>query len=102
MFLSNSVAAGNADLTRVENEIPKGNTTLVFDNQPRSAEIVKIMNNAMKNGWNVCVWPDTILEKDINEMVLAGKEVAEVEETINTNTHSGLSLRLKLNAWSKC
>ena len=102
MFLSNSVAAGNADLTRVENEIPKGNTTLVFDNQPRSAEIVTIMKNAMKDGWNVCVWPDTVLEKDINEMVLAGKEIAKVEETINTNTHSGLSLRMKLNAWSKC
>ena len=102
MFLTNAVAAGNADLTRIENEIPKGNTTLVFDNQPRSHEIVKIMKNAMADGWKMCVWPDTIDEKDINEMIIAGKSVSEVEDIINTNTHSGLSLRLKLNAWSKC
>ena len=102
MFLTNAVAAGNADLTRIENEIPKGNTTLVFDNQPRSHEIVKIMKNAMADGWKMCVWPDTMDEKDINEMIIAGKSVSEVEDIINTNTHSGLSLRLKLNAWSKC
>ena len=102
MFLSNAVAAGNADLTRVENEIPKGNTTLVFDNQPRSSSIVKIMKDAMTDGWNVCVWPDTILEKDINEMIMSGTTADKVEDVINKNTHSGLSLRLKLNAWSKC
>ena len=102
MFLTNAVAAGNADLTRIENEIPKGNTTLVFDNQPRSYEIVKIMKNAMADGWKMCVWPDTMDEKDINEMIMAGKTISEVEDVINKNTHSGLSLRLKLNAWSKC
>ena len=102
MFLTNAVAAGNADLTRIENEIPKGNTTLVFDNQPRSHEIVKIMKNAMADGWKMCVWPDKLNEKDINEMIIAGKSISEVEDLINTNTHSGLSLRLKLNAWSKC
>ena len=102
MFLTNAVAAGNADLTRIENEIPKGNTTLVFDNQPRSHEIVKIMKNAMTDGWKMCVWPDKLNEKDINEMIIAGKSISEVEDLINTNTHSGLSLRLKLNAWSKC
>ena len=102
MFLTNAVAAGNADLTKIENEIPKGNTTLVFDNQPRSYEIVKIMKNAMADGWKMCVWPDTMDEKDINEMIMAGKTISEVEDVINKNTHSGLSLRLKLNAWSKC
>ena len=102
MFLTNAVAAGNADLTKIENEIPKGNTTLVFDNQPRSHEIVKIMKNAMADGWKMCVWPDTMDEKDINEMIMAGKTISEVEDVINKNTHSGLSLRLKLNAWSKC
>ena len=60
------------------------------------------MKDAMTDGWNVCVWPDTILEKDINEMIMSGTTADKVEDVINKNTHSGLSLRLKLNAWSKC
>jgi len=48
------------------------------------------------------VWPDTIVEKDINEMIMAEKDPVEILDVINKNTHSGLSLRMKLNAWSKC
>lgn len=102
MFLDNAVAAGSSDLAKVANVIPKGNTTLIFDNQPRNRSVVNIMRKAMEEGWNICVWPDTILEKDINDMILAGKDSLELQKVINTNTHSGLSLRLKLNAWSKC
>ena len=102
LFLPNCIAVASADLESIRNIIPKHNTTLVFDNQPRNPEVVKIMRGSMKNGWNVVVWPDTIVEKDINEMIMSKKDPVEILDVINTNTHSGLSLRMKLNAWSKC
>jgi len=102
LFLDNAVAVGSADLARVSSILPKGNTTLVFDNQPRNPEVVRIMKRAMDDGWKIVIWPDTIEEKDINDMVLSGKSASEIQEVINMNSHSGLSLHLKLNAWSKC
>lgn len=102
LFLPNCIAVGSSDLNKVESYIPKSITTLVFDNQPRNAEIVKIMYQAMERNYNVAVWADNIIEKDINEMVLSGKEPDEILTSINKSTFNGLSLRLKLNEWSKC
>ena len=102
LFLPNCIAVGSSDLNKVESYIPKSITTLVFDNQPRNAEIVKIMYQAMERNYNVVVWADNIIEKDINEMVLSGKEPDEILASINKSTFNGLSLRLKLNEWSKC
>jgi len=102
LFLPNCVAIGSSDLKKVDKYIPKTITTLVFDNQPRNVEIVKIMRQSMEDGYNVVVWPDNIKEKDINEMIMSGKSADEILSVINKSTFNGLSLRLKLNAWSKC
>jgi DNA-binding CsgD family transcriptional regulator len=48
------------------------------------------------------VWPYNIIEKDINEMIMNGHSQSEILDIINYNTHSGLGLKMKLNAWSKC
>ena len=102
MSVKSEMSVGSSDLNKVESYIPKSITTLVFDNQPRNAEIVKIMYQAMERNYNVVVWADNIIEKDINEMVLSGKEPDEILTSINKSTFNGLSLRLKLNEWSKC
>lgn len=102
LFLPNCIAVGSSDLNKVESHIPKSITTLVFDNQPRNPEIVRIMYQAMEKDYNVVVWSDNIAEKDINEMVLSGKTPDEILTSINKSTFNGLSLRLKLNEWSKC
>lgn len=102
LFLPNCIAVGSSDLNKVESHIPKSITTLVFDNQPRNPEIVRIMYQAMEKDYNVAVWSDNIAEKDINEMVLSGKTPDEILTSINKSTFNGLSLRLKLNEWSKC
>ena len=102
MFLPNCIAVGNADLNKIENFFSKLTTTLIFDNQPRNFELVKLMRRAADNNYNIVIWPDTIIEKDINEMIINGKTSEQILQTINTNTFSGISLRLKLNTWSKC
>ena len=102
MFIPNSIAAGGSDLKRVKEVLTTDNIVYVFDNQPRNKEIVKTIERAGDDGQRVVVWPDSVIEKDINEMIMGGRSQSEVLNIINYNTHSGLSLKMKLNAWSKC
>ena len=50
-------------------------------------------------GYKVCVWPETITQKDINDMVL--NRIPDIIDVINNNTMQGLSLNLAINNWSK-
>ena len=70
-------------------------------NEPRNKDIVKMMADAIKSGHNVVIWPDTISAKDINEMVMSGITVNEIEKIISSNTVSGLQAQLKFNFWKK-
>jgi len=45
------------------------------------------------------VWPSSIQQKDINEMVLNG--VDNVKQIIDNNTLNGLALSVRLNQWKK-
>ena len=47
------------------------------------------------------IWPQSIQQKDINDMILAGMSSSEVEETIKQNTHQGLEAKMKLAAWKR-
>lgn len=102
MFIPNSIAVGGADLKRVGEVLTTDNIVYVFDNQPRNKEIVNIIKKSCDAGHRVVVWPDNIIEKDINEMIMNGHSQSEILDIINYNTHSGLGLKMKLNAWSKC
>ena len=81
------------------NEISRSNSTLIFDNEPRNKEIIKKMRSMGEQGYNVCVWPETITEKDINDMVL--NRIPDIVDVIRENTLQGLSLNLAINNWSK-
>jgi hypothetical protein len=73
-----------------------------MDNEPRNKDIVKQLAKYIEEGYNVCMFPDTVLEKDINEMVLAGRTVEQVLEIINTNTSHGMEAKLRFISWRKC
>jgi len=45
------------------------------------------------------IWPTTITQKDINDMVLAG--VKDIQTIIDNNTFSGLEATMKLAAWKR-
>jgi len=94
MFLPNAIAVGGSDLKRVTDL--NLDAVYVFDNQPRNKELVNIMNSM--TDYKMVVWPKNIEEKDINDMVIAGREVQEI---IHMNTFSGLSLKLAISQWSK-
>ena len=101
MFLSNCVGSGDSALIQTAKLIDAENKVLIFDNEPRNKEIVKIMADAIKLNYDIVIWPDTIEEKDINEMVMAGISPDEIEEIISSNTFSGLRAQMKFISWKK-
>ena len=101
LFLQNCVAAGDANLSLVAKSISSGKKVLIFDNEPRNKDIVRMMQDAIKLGHDIVIWPDTIEQKDINEMIMAGLNKDEIESIISSNTFSGLEAQTKFVFWKK-
>jgi transcription elongation factor Elf1 len=104
IFLPNCVASAGSDLTSNLHRITedKSKFIIVFDNEPRSPEIVKKMTKAVDNGYNVCIWPDDVEEKDINDMICSKYTQQQVIKIIKDNTFTGLKAKLKFTSWKKC
>ena len=95
-FISNSIALCGAD-----GDVSKWgicNPVWIYDNEPRNAEIHSRISRVIDNGERVVIWPSSIKDKDINEMVLSGLNVQSV---IELNTYSGLEAKLKFTTWKK-
>jgi len=102
MFLDNAVAMGGADLTADALQMV-GTTDLVFvfDNEPRNKDILKRIEKIIDLGYSISLFPDYVKEKDINDMVLAGRDVDEIQAIISNNTFKGLAAKAKLSEWRK-
>ena len=70
----------------------------VYDNEPRNREIVNRIAKTIDRGDKIVIWPTTVEEKDINDMVLGGQNIMSVLES---NTYSGLQAKVKFNNWKK-
>lgn len=103
MFVNNCIASCGSDLTSDLNSVSpdKDQFIVVYDNEPRNKQIIDKIAGAVRNGYTVTIWPDTIKQKDINDMVLAGMSTMEIRSTIKSNTFSGLSAELRLSQWRK-
>ena len=101
LFLKNCVAAADANLLSVANKISAVNKVLIYDNESRNKDIVKMMQDAIISDQLIVVWPDTIGAKDINEMVMSRISQDEIESIISSNTFKGLQAQVKFNMWKK-
>ncbi len=97
LFVDNCIAVAGADFEHLP--FSREGMTIVMDNEPRSREIIKRMEKLIDNHHALVIWPDTVTQKDINDMVLAGHK--DVQEIINNNTFSGLTAKAKLSAWKR-
>jgi len=95
-FVNNSVAlcGSDGDIRCLEGS----SIVFVYDNEPRNREIVNRISKCISRGEKVIIWPSGIVEKDINDMVLAGHDIMSVLES---NTYSGLEAKIKFNNWKK-
>ena len=102
LFLPNCIATADSNLTRVSSYFPKEKLTLVFDNEPRNKDICKLMDDAIDRHFKVCIWPEMIVEKDINEMIcFGGYTKEEVLDIIQKNTFVNLRAKIEFINWSK-
>ena len=95
-FISNAIAMCGADA-----DISKwgvNNPVWIYDNEPRNREIVNRISKHIDAGEQVVIWPSSIDDKDINDMVVSG---LDVESVIKSNTYSGLEAKLKFTTWKK-
>lgn len=100
LFLPNAVAVAGTAFTKIDTlELPKDKITVIIDNQPRNKDVCKIIDKMIDNQFKVVIWPQTLAEKDINDMVLANKKVLDI---IKRNTYQGLEAKIKFTEWKRC
>ena len=94
-FIHNSIAmcGSDVDLSSFNYKF-----VFIFDNEPRNKEIVSKIAKAIEQGYPVVIFPKNIVEKDINDMVMAGHDV---QNMVESNTYHGLEAKLKLSEWKK-
>lgn len=101
LFLDNAIATADSNLVRAGDVFDKKNIVLVFDNEPRNKEIVKVLDKAIENHYNVVIWPEMIESKDINDMILEGFSVDEIKDIIEKNTFVNLRAKMEFINWKK-
>jgi hypothetical protein len=99
MFIPNSIATlGSSNFLSVDEKINDENGVYVIDNEPYKVETLNILSKLIENGKNVCIFPENIKSKDINDMILSGYDPNKI---IDENTYSGLKAQLVFNKWKK-
>jgi len=99
-FIPNSIAMCGSDISLDSLKL-KSKLVYVLDNEPRNREILSKILKLINNNEYVVIWPDTIIEKDINKMIQEGMSKEQVLAIIKENTFSGLTAKLKFNQWKK-
>ena len=96
MFIFNSVAMAGSDAN-----VPFDNAVMIYDNEPRSKEIVAKIEKSIEARRKVVIWPSGNEYKDINEMVMNKYSIADVKLIIDENTYDGLPARMALSTWRR-
>jgi DNA primase len=97
LLLDNAVAMAGADVSAV-GDILGDDVVYVYDNEPRNKQITDRIQKHIKAGDQVVIWPREVREKDVNDMVLAGRNVNSI---VKSSVYSGLKSTLKFNEWKK-
>lgn len=98
LFIDNSIAVSGTSFGKLDT-LPLLDKIIIFDNQPRNIEVCKLIEKNINDGKQIVIWPQNIIEKDINDMIIAGRNVNKI---IKDNICSGLSAKAKFMAWRRC
>ncbi len=93
-FLENAVAMCGSDVDI--RSFGWSDYIWVYDNEPRSRQITDKISKSIDAGDSVVIWPRSIKEKDLNDMVTSGINVKNV---IQSNVYQGLKAKLQLSSW---
>jgi len=101
LFLPNAIATADSNLAAAANVFDKSKLILIPDCEPRNANIVKNIGKFIKNGFVVCLLPESFGVKDINDAIKNGLTQEELLGIISNNTFSGLRAELEYLNWKK-
>lgn len=102
LFIPNCLATvGMSDVFTPPKEIKERSVIYVMDNEPRNVQVVHTMEKLVDQHKRVCVWPDHIKHKDVNDMIMDGMEASQILNIINENAVSGLQAQIRINQWKK-
>ena len=96
LFLDNCIAVAGADVPNLDCDF-----TVVFDNEPRNRELLKQIEKTINHGHKICLWPEEMRYKDINDMILGGYTKEEIQDLIKHNTYQGTAATLWFTKWRK-
>jgi hypothetical protein len=100
MFIANAMAmlGGSAN----PNIIPFSDRVWILDREPRHKDTVKRMEKLIEAGEKVLIWYKCKFKgKDVNEMILNGASVIDMNRYIWANVYSGLSAKIKFSEWRR-
>ena len=101
LFLTNAVAMVGAGALRViPDRFADTPMTYILDNEPRNRQICSYIEKLIELGREVCIWPDNIKDKDINDMA-HHMSTRKIQKMIDENTLSGLEATLRFRDWKK-
>lgn len=98
-YIDNSVAVSGSNLQKFSHE----NGIFVFDNQPRSKELIAIINKTIKRNKDckMIIWPHDQKEKDVGSLIESGQSKQEITKLLNQRTFTGQKLLLEFTKWKK-
>jgi len=100
MFLENSVGTADSSLESLKEMF--SHPVFIWDNEPRSEQIVKKMEKAINAGESVVIWKRTNMFNDINDAIQNfGFTIEKINELVKRRTFSGLEALLEFNNWRK-
>lgn len=99
LFLENCIAMCGSH----NSDVPYKNCVYILDCERRNKHITQKIEGLINEGKRVLIWNEHFEQfgKDINEMVLNGLNVEEIENYIQHNSLSGLRAKLKLAEWKR-
>ena len=101
LFLNNAVAmVGAGALREIPSRFDNTPMTFILDNEPRNRQICAYIEKLIELDREVCIWPDNIREKDINDMAYR-LSTRKIQRMIDENTYSGLEAKLRFREWRK-
>lgn len=98
IFVPNCIAMLGSDIMiNFAEQYENSKFVFLYDNEPYSHQIINRMKKTVGLGHSVCIWQKSIIQKDLNDCVLAGVDILP----ILSNKYSGTRALLEINQFSK-
>ena len=102
LCIPNSIACAGSNLGSIDLSI-FNDLVFIYDFEPRNKQIIESMKKiADSPGKKICVWPDEMPGKDINDFILAGMTKERVINIIDKNIYEGINARIAINEFKRC